>query len=72
MYIVNPYDFSIKYTKTNGQEYFSEDNDIFMEDIIENGLGIKINYSIGIKATVQYKYSKFDGSTTDFIPLDFV
>lgn len=72
MYIVNPYDFSIKYTKTNGQEYFSEDNDIFMEDIIENGLGIKINYSIGIKATVQYKYSKFDGTTTDFIPLDFV
>lgn len=72
MYIVNPYDFSIKYTKNNGQEYFSEDNDIFMEDIVENGLGIKINYSIGIKATVQYKYSKFDGTTTDFIPLDFV
>lgn len=72
MYIVNPYDFSIKYTKNNGQEYFSEDNDIFMEDIVESGLGIKINYSIGIKASVQYKYSKFDGTTTNFIPLDFV
>ena len=72
MYIVNPYDFSIKYTKNNGQEYYNEDNDIFMEDIVENGLGIKINYSIGIKASVQYKYSKFDGTTTDFIPLDFV
>nr|DAT46530.1 MAG TPA: hypothetical protein [Caudoviricetes sp.] len=33
MYIVNPYEFNIKYIKTSGQEYYSEDNDIFIEDI---------------------------------------
>lgn len=71
MYIVNPYEFNIKYIKTSGQEYYSEDNDIFIEDIQNEGLGLQINYSIGINATVKYKYSKFDGTYTDFTPLEF-
>ena len=70
-YITNPYDFQIKYIKTSGQEYYSEDNDIFIEDIQKEGLGIQIDYSIGIDASVQYKYTKFDGTTTDFTPLEF-
>ena len=72
MYITNPYDFSVKYIKNSGQEYYSEDNDIFIEDIQKEGLGIEIDYSIGIDATVQYKYTKFDGTSTEFIPLNFV
>ena len=71
IYITNPYDFSVKYIKISGQEYYSEDNDIFIEDIQKEGLGIQIDYSIGIDASVQYKYTKFDGTTTDFIPLEF-
>lgn len=70
-YITTAYDFYIQYVKNNGDIYQNSTNDIFVEDIQKQGLHLLINYSISIDSTVKYKYTKFDGTETEFTNLDF-
>ena len=55
--ITNPYIFELAYTKNSGDSYNVSsmiNSELMINDLVNNGFNITLNYNIGINATISY------------------
>ena len=66
--IVNPYDFKLNFTDSQGTIYNTQDNDIFIGTAASAGLKIAMTYDIAVDGTISYTTSNTFGIETSDEP----